>query len=307
MTNLFFYQCKSVSNFCTFCAFSWLSFSAVSANSAVNHFWLRLCCSKTFVVRKKLNQQNKKMQNEPNSNLICGKTTNEQRTMNNELLSNEPNLKNTKISATSLPKRKCANFYPFDRQKNEPNLCKTNPITNSLIYPFTHLLINAIMLNEPNLPGCQITHLINEQPTMNHEQFSNEPNFKNTKISVTQLSKMAYSNFHRFKRRKNEPNSTSPERVEGFCKTNPIYSGEDILRFILRITRFPERPGPRLRNSRIYMAIAASGIIDINFFPLVDNIFPVFIDTSNVSNVSSFCQLTHIFCWSTGVLVLLMR
>ena len=250
MANLFFYQCKSVSNFCTFCAFSWLSFSAVSANSAVNHFWLRLCCSKTFVVRKKLNQQNKKMQNEPNF---------AQRTSS------------IKYPESSIEKK----------MRNEPNFDKTK--------------------NE------QITHLINEQRTTNYEQLSNEPNFKNNKIRVTPLSKMAYSNFHRFKRRKNEPNSTSPERVEGFCKTNPIYSGEDILRFILRITRFPERPGPRLRNSRIYMAIAASGIIDINFFPLVDNIFPVFIDTSNVSNVSSFCQLTHIFCWSTGVLVLLMR
>ena len=34
----------------------------------------------------------------------------------------------------------------------------------------------------------------------------NEPNFKNTKINLTSLSKMVYSNFHPLQPQKNEPN-----------------------------------------------------------------------------------------------------
>jgi len=64
------------------------------------------------------------------------------------------------------------------KMSNEPNL---HPINHSLIYPFTHLLINSIM--------------------------SNEPNFKNPKISLTPFITMAYINFNRFQHQKNEPNS----------------------------------------------------------------------------------------------------
>jgi len=81
-----------------------------------------------------------KMRNEPNSNPISGRTkneithfNNEPRTMNYEQLSNEPNLKNTKINATSVKTITCDHFRPLDQQKNEPNLCKTNPILSTIL------------------------------------------------------------------------------------------------------------------------------------------------------------------------------
>jgi len=182
---------------------------------------------------RRIGQSDKKMQNEPNPVLSevewISKVThliNEQQTMNNEQLSNEPNLqktinkqfsnepnfKNPQIRVKSFMAKNYANFHPLDRQKNEPNLCNTKSINNSLIYPFTHLLINAIMQNEPNPVLSEVewiskvTHLINEQRTMNNKQFSNEPNFKNTKIRVKPLNEMGYANFRPRTHQKNEPN-----------------------------------------------------------------------------------------------------
>jgi len=82
------------------------------------------------------------------------------------------------------------------KMSNEPNLCETN----------------TILSNEPNPVLSevewisQITHFINEQRTKNNEQFSNEPNFKNTKMNVTSLSKMVCANFHPIHHQKNKPN-----------------------------------------------------------------------------------------------------
>jgi len=95
-------------------------------------------------------------------------------------LSNEPNLSKRPVLRSLPPAKK------------EPNF---RPINNLLIYPFTHLLIDSFMSNEPNpvLPALskvegsevewisKVTHLINEQRTINYEQLSNEPNFRPNK------------------------------------------------------------------------------------------------------------------------------
>jgi len=91
-------------------------------------------------------------------------------------MQNEPNLKNTKINVTSLSKMVCVNFHPLAHQKNEPNLCNTKSINNSLIYSFTHLLINAIMQNEPNF--AQRTSSIKYPKSSTEQKMSNEPNFR---------------------------------------------------------------------------------------------------------------------------------
>jgi len=79
------------------------------------------------------------------------------------------------------------------------------------------------MQNEPNLHRGKITHLINEQRTMNNKQFSNEPNFdktnneqisnepnlKNHQIILSSVKKKVYNNKQRKmnnKRLQNEPN-----------------------------------------------------------------------------------------------------
>ena len=183
MTELFFYQCKSRVNLCLiFVPFACLELVERRLFMAIFFFLicvnLRNLRSKifaclergepsrkvsfaTFVVRNTVNLQNKKMQNEPNSL--------KQRTMNHEPL---------------------IHFYDEQRTMNnqqftnEPNLCKTNQINNSLIYSFTHLLIHSIMQNEPNLRRGKVAHLTNEQRTMpalsnvegNNKQLSNEPN-----------------------------------------------------------------------------------------------------------------------------------
>ena len=119
-----------------------------------------------------------KMSNEPN----LQKTINEQRTMpalssvegNYEQLSNEPNFKTAKINLTSLSKKACANFYPLQRQKNEPN-------SNQIL--FTGLSINQF-----------------------EQKIQNEPNFKNTKINVSSFIRKDYENKWPCGHRKNEPN-----------------------------------------------------------------------------------------------------
>jgi len=97
-----------------------LSIYAIGKNSP--RIFAFSACS---AVRKNVNQQNKKMQN-------------------------EPNLKNTQMILTSVKKRYYGNFHPLAHPKNEPNLRKKNPIAHLLIYPFIHLLIDSIMQNEPN-------------------------------------------------------------------------------------------------------------------------------------------------------------
>ena len=96
-------------------------------------------------------------------------------------MQNEPNLKNTQINLTSFTEMSYANFHDIQHQKNEP---KTNPINQSLIYPFTHLLIHSIMQNEPNLKNTQknLTSFMakdysNEQRTMSNELKSKRTQF----------------------------------------------------------------------------------------------------------------------------------
>jgi len=60
---------------------------------------------------------------------------------------------------------------PDKKMQNEPNFAQR---TSSIKYPESR--IEQILSNEPNLPRGKITHLINEQQTMNNEQLSNEPN-----------------------------------------------------------------------------------------------------------------------------------
>jgi len=91
---------------------------------------------------------------------------------------------------------------PDKKMQNEPNFAQR---TSSIKYPEPR--IDQKMSNEPNLPGGQVAHLINEQRTKNHKQFSNEPNFKITKINVSSLSKMVCANFHPLGHQKNEPNT----------------------------------------------------------------------------------------------------
>ena len=64
---------------------------------------------------------------------------------------------------------------------NEPNLCNTNPINNSLMYSFTHLLINSIMPNEPNF--AQRTSSIKYPESRFEQLLSNEPNLSRGKVT----------------------------------------------------------------------------------------------------------------------------
>jgi len=165
---------------------------------------LTLCLSVLVAMNK--NMQFMPKVNEPNSNLVCPELVEgfAQSTSSNKYpasrieqkMSNEPNLKNTKISATSLSKRKCANFHPITHRKNEPN---TNPILPAIlsIYAIGCSLDGKYLgvlcalggfeqkiQNEPNPVLSEvewispITHLVNEQRTTNYEQFSNEPNLR---------------------------------------------------------------------------------------------------------------------------------
>jgi len=97
------------------------------------------------------------------------------------------------------------------KMQNEPNFAQR---TSSIKYPESN--IEKKMRNEPNLPGCQITHLINEQRTTNYEQlsnepnlqktineqFTNEPNLKNTKKTVTNVPGKDYMKNDTFAPRK---------------------------------------------------------------------------------------------------------
>jgi len=49
---------------------------------------------------------------------------------------------------------------------------------------------------------------------MNHEKFSNEPNFKNPQINVTNVPRKDYMKIDAFSPRKNEPNPANPARPE---------------------------------------------------------------------------------------------
>jgi len=121
------------------------------------------------------------LRNKCQTNPICKKTINEQRTMNYELCSNEPN--------STSPELACTEYH-----RSVEGLCKTNPILS------TGLSINQFeqkMRNEPNL---------RKQRKMNNEQFSNEPNLKSAEIRVKSFNAMPYNNFHPFEHPKNEPN-----------------------------------------------------------------------------------------------------
>ena len=135
---------------------------------------------------------------------------NEQRTMpalpalstvegNNEHCSNEPNFKNPQITLTPVEITNYTNFNRFQHQKNEPNLCKTNPIQTQFVL--------SLSKGYGKTNYEQVTHFINEQRTMNNEHFSNEPNFKNTQINLTSFTAVNYGNFHPLEHRKNEPNT----------------------------------------------------------------------------------------------------
>jgi len=119
VTNLFLYQCKSRVN-------PWLIF-APFAHWRYPIFFFSFF--KDFVVRNTVNKQNKKMQNEPN--LVLSEVEwisqvthfyNEQRTMNNQQISNEPNLHGGKITHLINEPRTINN----EQCSNEPNFDKTN-------------------------------------------------------------------------------------------------------------------------------------------------------------------------------------
>ena len=121
----------------------------------------------------------KNMQNEPNTNPIL--STGLSIDQFEQKMQNEPNFKNPQINVISFKKKSYSHFNRFQPQKNEPNFCKTNPICSKT-------------KNE------QIAQFNNEQRTMpalssaegNYKQFSNEPNFKNTKINVTTVPRKDY-------------------------------------------------------------------------------------------------------------------
>ena len=120
------------------------------------------------------------MQNETNSNTVCPELV-EGLCKTNPIYAlfspktmiakkNEPNLVLSEVEAN------------YEQISNEPNFPQIN---HSLIYPFTHLLIHSKFSNEPNfaLSGYE-------------QQFSNEPDLKNTKINVTSLSKKLCADFY---------------------------------------------------------------------------------------------------------------
>ena len=137
------------------------------------------------------------------TNPIQTQFINEQRTMNNELFSNEPNLQTPQINLNFVKTKDYMKNYAFALPKNEPNLRKTNPILSKGL---SIVRFEQNMQNEPNLQGDQVPHFYNEQRTINNQQISNEPNLKNTKINLTSLYKMIYAIFRPSAHRKNEPN-----------------------------------------------------------------------------------------------------
>ena len=114
-----------------------------------------LCVLSVLGGKKEVNQQNKNMRNEPN--LHRDKIThfiNDQRTMNNEHCTNEPNFAQ-RTSSISYPESRFE-----QKMSNEPN-----PVLSEVEWI------------------KQITHFINEQRTMNNELLSNEPNLEENKAN----------------------------------------------------------------------------------------------------------------------------
>ena len=173
-------------------------FSAVSASSAVNLFWLRLCCSRSSVAK------NKNMQN-------------------------EPNLKNPRINITPVKTKKYKNKGLAAYRKNEP---KTNPIYCDDLSIVACLPSVALTKEgrqrrwKPILPAILSIYAIAcalggkylcvlacpEQRRWGdlgglERKMQNEPNLKNAQINVTSFTAVNYANLHPLEHRKNEPNT----------------------------------------------------------------------------------------------------
>ena len=82
---------------------------------------------------------------------------NEQRTMNNEQFTNEPNLCETNTILSNEPNLRGKVTHLINEQRTVNNL-QTNPISPQI-----------------NVTSVMTNYYINEQRTMNHEQFTNEP------------------------------------------------------------------------------------------------------------------------------------
>jgi len=64
--------------------------------------------------------------NEPKTNPISNFPLGFNQFMKN--MQNEPNFKNTQINISDVKRKDYVNKWPRGHRKNEPNLCKTNPI-----------------------------------------------------------------------------------------------------------------------------------------------------------------------------------
>jgi len=95
---------------------------------------------------------------------------------------NEPNFKNTKMNLTPAKRMSYVNFHPHGHRKNEPNLCKTNPISNfrleeqfTLIYEIFILIFTKFYTNSPQI--WALSTLISDENTIFHPLHrKNEPN-----------------------------------------------------------------------------------------------------------------------------------
>ena len=133
-------------------------------------------------------------------------------------MQNEPNFKNTQINVRSFKGRNYAIFHSPLHRKNEPNLRRINP---DLLWLCCHGLQFAIFLLTPTNACVQLyvphrgfrpkQHTFTEPLITVHEprikNMQNEPNFKNTKINLSDVRKKNYEKKQLFTHRKNEPNS----------------------------------------------------------------------------------------------------
>jgi len=141
------------------------------------------------------------------SKILC-KSASISRLCGMENMLNEPNLVLSEVEWIK-PNHLLINSI----MSNEPNFDQR---TSSIKYPESR--IDQKMSNEPNLPGGQVAHLINEKRTKNHKQLSNEPNLcqKTIFFSLRQCRRLLsthhcggclipYCGGH-YKKMQNEPN-----------------------------------------------------------------------------------------------------
>jgi len=128
-------------------------------------------------------------------------------------MQNEPNFKNAQISVSDVNRKDYEKNKAFARRQNEPNLCKTNPISAKrpqfavfqqfpLIYVLFFLIITNFYTNSPPIYALS---------TLHSDKNSNFHHFGHRKFIPKLAPKVA-----------NEPNLY--QSLHPSWKTNPIYT-----------------------------------------------------------------------------------